>query len=569
MPNHLFNSPRRKRLALLAATCVTTGLFAMPPADGQVGSRNTLTAEPSLPRPTAKPVVVQLFKELSFTDFTPKPFPFQPQAGQPGAWAKIVLEVDFDVAEGRQYDRTYTLWIGGSNVLYGTTAEPSKGLPQRWHVERDLTEYRALFTSARSGMAVLGNVVDSTYTGIIHGSARLLFYPVVDREKAPTTADVVLPLAEGSDGGTVTLATTDARLAKTFTFPANVERIYMDVYAKAESKDEFWYTDLPSDVAAKLEVNPAPSLREIVIEIDGRPSALAPVYPLIFTGGMDPSLWRPIPGVHTLCFEPFRVDLTPFAGLLNDGKAHQVSLGVRNAKDYFSAAANLLLYLDPASTQVKGAVTLNTLGPLEPPKVSEHLTRTEGRTQGTVTVSALRPYRISGYVDTSHGRVVTDLEQTLAFENHQTILHSADEALQDIRQNTTFRTLTTVEEGGQHRTEEMEIRFPLQFTIKGVTAPDKSTTQAADVLQVYSVQRTLTRNGFPTELSLHSNTVKTTATALYDAKGNRLGRSNLASSQDFVMAHSNGTFYKGRATSRDGVVTGVEKGNPMAPSTKE
>ena len=54
--------------------------------------------------------------------------------------------------------------------------------------------------------------------------------------------------------------------------------------------------------------------REAEVSIDGTPAGVAPVYPWIFTGGIDPFLWQPIPGVHTLNFEPYRVDLTPFAG---------------------------------------------------------------------------------------------------------------------------------------------------------------------------------------------------------------------------------------------------------------
>jgi hypothetical protein len=44
-------------------------------------------------------------------------------------------------------------------------------------VERDETDYSALFESAQSGQVILGNIVNSTYTGVISGSATLEFYP--------------------------------------------------------------------------------------------------------------------------------------------------------------------------------------------------------------------------------------------------------------------------------------------------------------------------------------------------------------------------------------------------------
>src|ERR1035438_6413706 len=83
--------------------------------------------------------------------------------------------------------------------------------------------------------------------------------------------------------------------------------------------------------------------------LTARPPVSLPSIPRIYTGGIDPYLWRPIPGVHTLNFEPYRVDLTPFAGVLSNGQLHNVAVSVYNADQYFSATATLLLYLDAGS----------------------------------------------------------------------------------------------------------------------------------------------------------------------------------------------------------------------------
>ena len=123
---------------------------------------------------------------------------------------------------------------------------------------------------------------------------------------------------------------------------------------------------MPSDVASELQSCCNTGFRETEITIDGAPAGVAPVYPWIFTGGIDPFLWFPIPGVQTLNFTPYRVNLTPFVGLLSNGQSHTVSLSVFNANDYFSATASLLLYLDSGSTQVTGAVTQNTLAAPSP-----------------------------------------------------------------------------------------------------------------------------------------------------------------------------------------------------------
>ena len=90
--------------------------------------------------------------------------------------------------------------------------------------------------------------------------------------------------------------------------------------------------------------------------------------------------------------------------------------------------------------------------------------------------------------------------------------------------------------------------------------------QITEVQQTYGIQQTETWNGFPTNMSLLANTVHTTATALYDAKGARMGHANEASSQDVVMANSDGMFYKGRVTSANGIVTSIE---PKEPELKK
>ena len=212
-------------------------------------------------------------------------------------------------------------------------------------MERDLTDYSPLFRTAQTGESNLGNLVNGTYTGIITGSARVLLYPASAVAPAPRTADAVLPLST-APGGAALLATTASVLAPTFSLPANVEAAYLDVITQSQSGDEFWYTCVPDDVAGELQSCGGTAFREAEITIDGQPAGVAPVYPWIFTGGIDPLLWRPIPGVQTLNFLPYRVDLTPFAGVLSNGQPHQVGVGVYNADNYFLVAASLLLYLD-------------------------------------------------------------------------------------------------------------------------------------------------------------------------------------------------------------------------------
>ncbi len=352
-------------LAVLLS-CAALAQNYVAPSVPVIGSANTVTANPTVPRPATTPCTVQLFVNLDFADFNPKYFDYAPPAGCPGPWAAVVFEADWSVDAGRQFDRTGEIWIGGANIFFGTTPEPSHNVERTWHTESNLTQMSPLFSVAQQGRVDLGNLVNDEYTSHIHGTASIQFYPLAQGQNPPVTASLVLPFSASSTGGTVTLNSPTDQLAATYTMPTNVERAFLEVFAQGQSSDEFWYTCAPNDVAGELFSCPSTSFREAEVTIDGTPAGVSPVYPWIFTGGIDPYLWRPIPGVHTLNFEPYAVDLTPFASVLSNGQPHTIAVSVYNADQYFSATANLLLYQDAGSTQITGAVTNNTVGAPDP-----------------------------------------------------------------------------------------------------------------------------------------------------------------------------------------------------------
>src|SRR6266849_2559884 len=137
---------------------------AVPQSPPTIGSPNTVTADPRVARPRTTPCRVRLFDNLKFDNFSPKSFAYAPPAACPGPWQTVVLEADFSVEGGRQFDRTANLWIGGVNLYFGTTAEPSRKVGRSWHVERNLTDYTARLLSPAAGEADLGNLVNSTFT---------------------------------------------------------------------------------------------------------------------------------------------------------------------------------------------------------------------------------------------------------------------------------------------------------------------------------------------------------------------------------------------------------------------
>ena len=504
----------------LFLTCAVTAQNYVAPSTPQIGSANTVTANASVPRPLTTPCTVQLFQNLDFSDFNPKFFDYTPPANCPGPWAAVVLEADWSVDAGRQFDRTAEIWIGGTNVYFGTTAEPSHDVQRMWHVENNLTDYSPLFTIPQAGRVDLGNLVDGTYTSHLHGTAVIQFYPVAQGKQPPASANVVLPMSGGPTGGTVTLNTPSDQLAATFTLPPNVERAYLDVFAQSQSGDEFWYTCAPSDVAGELYNCGSTGFREGEVSIDGQPAGVAPIYPWIYTGGIDPYLWRPIPGVHTLNFEPYRVDLTPFAGVLSNGQPHTVALNVYNADGYFSATATLLLYLDAGSSQVTGAVTSNTIGQPSP-IVHENILNNGTYVTGTVSVISLRGFTLEGYVQTSHGKVDTKIVQSIDFSNKQKYNVAVDGSVYDqgIQQLTTIVSATTTTQGANIIGNYREFTWPLNLSYDFTANPDGSFQQTTKLQQGFQSNQLSTLNGVPTHSQTFLDSVSPTDTLMVDASG--------------------------------------------------
>ena len=114
---------------------------------------------------------------------------------------------------------------------------------------------------------------------------------------------------------------------------------------------------------------------------------MAPVYPAIFTGGIDPYLWEPTPAVTTLDLKPYRIELTPFAGLLDQGGSHTVSLSVFGADNYFSVEATLYLYLDHNAATDTGALVADTIN--QTTKVAQGLLIGSASTAATVPIKLL------------------------------------------------------------------------------------------------------------------------------------------------------------------------------------
>ncbi len=545
---------RNLAVILLMTVAVPLALASGP---YKIGSSNTVTADPNVSHPSTTPCVVELFSGASFYDFNVENFTYSPPPDCPGPWAKVILKSDIRVQPGIQYDRTANYWLGPVNIYFGTTSEPSPNLGPSWHIEQDLTDYSSIFYEAgQTGVASIGNTLCCGLTSKIFASAWLEFYPLESGQTPPASANQVYALSAGPSGGTVALDNTSSTLSGTFTFPTNVVNAYLDVYAQSQSDDEFWYTCVPNDVATELQSCGDTGFRETEITIDGQPAGVAPVFPWIFTGGIDPYLWFPIPGVQTLNFVPYRVNLTPFAGLLSNGQAHTVSLSVYNADSYFSATASLLLYTDPDAATVTGAITKNTLASPNP-VIEENLNVQQNFIRGTVDVSSNRRFTISGYANTSQGKVTTSVVQSVNFSNNQYFDLTDTKAVQNITIGSSVKSTTTTYAANVPTTVESQtFNFPTTVDLYEFIAPNGDTDLTTTAEQNYTAAVNTTVGGLVTYTSNEVNTGQHQDTIDFDTFLN----SNQSSSQLYSYYDSTGAEYLCDLTAAGNVLTSFSKG---------
>src|ERR1700677_164691 len=547
--------------SFLACIGAAQAQVVLAPSTPQVGSSNPVTAEPPVTRPNVKPCTVSLFTSSDLDNFNATSFNYAPPAACPGPWAKVVLTADFTVSAGNQFDRTAWFYLGDINLFFGTTAEPRSNLSPSWHIDRDVTDLTSVLKTAQPGSATIGNIVNSVDNSTIFATAALEFFPASLLAPTPATPDIVVGLSSGSNP--LPLNTAADQLSQTVNLPRNVEKVYLDVFAQSQIDDEFWYLCVPNNVLGPLE---APcgntAFRETEISIDGKPAGVAPAYPFIFTGGIDPFLWEPIPGGQTLDFTPYRVALTPLARVLRGGSHHTAAVSLSDAYDSFNATANLLVFADQGSRELSGELISNTLGVAPTPQVNENLTTSSsGVVTGTVSVGSNRTFSVSGFVNTSHGRVETAVEQKIDFLSTQTFNVNPNTGgfVENVVQTSTVDSQTTTQQGVLRETVSKHVSYPLTVDFSSIPNTSGSFTQATSVNQQNQQTDTKALNGFPLfESNTQEQVLSTDTLSINAAQEITAAVGNTSAS--FQSNDSLGNCFSRSLTAENRVLTSVTDG---------
>ena len=422
---------------------------------------NPVTLDPPVKVPPTKPVVVTITDHASFGNAPP---PATSTVTLPkGDWSTVVLDIT-GTEQGTQFDRLLNVYDGATQIFLGVTPEPTPaGIT--WHVQKDVTGYLPLLTGKQTFSTTVDNFLGGADQGIPVITAKLLFYPA-DRAAgfAPThvagladpalagdamnqtgpaatatdpgVPNDIVPIVPSGDSNDFNTVDPGQTLTSSVTLPDNITTATLDPYAAGQNNDEFWWSL-------------SPAFREIEVSIDGKPAGVVWPYPYVYTGGVNPLIWRPLTGIHTLDIPSYRIDLTPFAGLLSSGGPHTISLTVVNNDNFWLAGGDLML--TTGGQPVSGSVASDTLS--FPTASTVTSTNALGNSdQPVLSESAAASYAISGTVRQG-GRTWTDtLNQSLQFGNDQSNIGSSctSGCFQWVHQETTSSAAETITGPGVH-----------------------------------------------------------------------------------------------------------------------
>ncbi|XP_009116572.1 peptide-N4-(N-acetyl-beta-glucosaminyl)asparagine amidase A [Brassica rapa] len=332
-------------------------------------------------------------------------------------FSKIVLEFK-STCKGRQFDRIFGVWLDGVELLRSCTAEPRQnGIV--WSVQKDVTRYHSILVKNQTQtLAVyLGNLIDKTYTGVYHVDVIFHYYPSSSGYISPR-ADMILPVSRNLPLNAGLWFEIVNSSYKEVVIPRNVYKAVLEVYVSFHEKDEFWYGNLYNDyVTANNLSSPGNGpFREVVVTLDGEVAGAVWPFPVVFTGGINPLLWRPITAIGSFDLPSYDIEMTPFLGGLLDGEAHKVGFSVTNALNVWYIDANLHLWLDKEKEVVEGKVLEVRRGSLEVSYVSDF----KGL-NGNFTTKAKRSVYSTGLVKSSHGDIITSASQEFTYGNNMVL----------------------------------------------------------------------------------------------------------------------------------------------------
>ncbi|KAG9110473.1 hypothetical protein FRC07_008190, partial [Ceratobasidium sp. 392] len=413
---------------------------------------NFQVAQPPITPKVGKSCTVELFRHtFANSYYQPEIFEYTPptNCGAVGQWAGVSLNWTA-TSQGRQYDRLAAVTFQNVEIWRTSTAEPTTtGII--WTHLKDVTKYILLFAKPGRMIVDLNNIVD---TGLgLNGEydvrfSATFFAPTLVTPSAPKS-DLIIPLSNLSPDQ-ANYAAVPPALNTTVLFPRNAAKAFVEVFASGNSAEEFWYFNVADSWIPKLPSGTTygkGAYREVRLLIDGKLAGVVNPYPVIFTGGFIPTMWRPISAYGSFDQPTYSIDLTPFIPLLSDGANHTITIdavagGAASADHSINGnwyvSGNIQVFLDKSSTPTTGKITSYTA----PNYGASDVKGVVAGNDVNITETASRVLHIEAEVTTGSGKTTKVVwTQDLSFRNTQSYLNNATR--QVLHQTSTGKSVST------------------------------------------------------------------------------------------------------------------------------
>ncbi|KAG9318485.1 peptide N-acetyl-beta-D-glucosaminyl asparaginase amidase A-domain-containing protein [Chiua virens] len=384
----------------------------------------------------------------SASDFVDLPITRPPtDCGEPGSWAAVTL--NFTVtSNGTQYDRLGVFSFHNTESAYWymsicnldsmtlntysvwrtSTPEPTiNGII--WTYINDVTRYIPLFAEAGTFVLELDNIVETGLMGEYATTLYATFYAASQEYPTAGQSNLIVPISTMLNS-TADDASVPPAFSLNVTLPQNTVEIYAELYASGNGEEEFWYFNVPDEYLNDLPPDTTYGggpFREVRLLVDGQVAGVAFPYPVIFTGGINPSVWRPITSYGALNLPTYFLDLTPFAPTFSDGLPHNVTLDVASAEANHTLNQNwyvsglLQVVTDPSGKQTTGRITSYDVQPYAVTETSASI----GGTDVNITVNAQHSVHIEAVVISGSGQEnYVTFDQDLSYTNTQYYLNN-------------------------------------------------------------------------------------------------------------------------------------------------
>ncbi|DAZ96130.1 TPA: LOW QUALITY PROTEIN: hypothetical protein N0F65_008709, partial [Lagenidium giganteum] len=376
---------------------------------------------------------------------------------------------------GTQFDRIAGLWVNGAELLRTSTQEPSRRSGVSWEVVKDVTNYWDVLSRGGDVVIALDNVLTDKYNSSFTVDVVAEFYKPRDVEKAPKKPDLVLPVsASTTNYGWFRVEPSSAGSNfKMIEVPRNTEELYMELFLSHHQCDEFFYGNAPNDYANATQSCGGGPFREVQVLVDGDVVGVVWPFPLIFTGGLNPYMWRPVVATGAFDAPTYMLNLTPFLDKFVDGQSHNVSFAVDHGIDFWPIDGNLLVFQDHDSDQTDVIVLDSDVPAHTTPEIRQDINGLDAMFE----FAAERSLYAKTIVLTSRGPKTYTIDQRFRYNNVLEFRENGTVGTFDAQ--TRMETVTSIFDGDA-RVSTVE-DFPLRGRTFFQARPDGSFRLDADI----------------------------------------------------------------------------------------